>query len=99
MKVDANLLVDLADVASKVREVEAAGYSGVWTAEMAHDPFLPLMLAAQSTTAIDIGTSIAVAFARSPMTVANTAWDPPTPTPRQKMPSRPPRRRTPTTSS
>ncbi|MDG2111820.1 MAG: LLM class F420-dependent oxidoreductase [Actinomycetota bacterium] len=75
MKVDANLLLDLTDVASRVNEVEAAGYSGVWTAEMAHDPFLPLLLAAQNTTTMDIGTSIAVAFARSPMTVANTAWD------------------------
>ncbi|MFT7601772.1 MAG: putative F420-dependent oxidoreductase, partial [Acidimicrobiales bacterium] len=75
MKVDANLLGDLADVVGKVREVEAAGYSGAWTAEMAHDPFLPLLLAAQNTSELDIGTSIAVAFARSPMTVANTAWD------------------------
>ena len=75
MKVDANLLGDLADVVGKVQEVEAAGYSGAWTAEMAHDPFLPLLLAAQNTSELDIGTSIAVAFARSPMTVANTAWD------------------------
>jgi probable F420-dependent oxidoreductase len=75
MKIDANLLIDLADVASKAKEAEAAGYSGVWTAEMAHDPFLPLLLAAQNTSELQIGTSIAVAFARSPMTVANTAWD------------------------
>ena len=75
MKVDANLLLGLADVADKVGEVEAAGYSGVWTAEMAHDPFLPLLLAAQNSSEIDVGTSIAVAFARNPMTVATTAWD------------------------
>jgi probable F420-dependent oxidoreductase len=75
MKVDANLLIDLADVESTAKEAEADGYSGLWTAEMAHDPFLPLLLAAQNTTGLDIGTSIAVAFARNPMTVANTAWD------------------------
>ncbi|MFT7649838.1 MAG: alkanesulfonate monooxygenase SsuD [Candidatus Poriferisodalaceae bacterium] len=75
MKVDANLLIDLADVASAVSEAEADGYSGVWTAEMAHDPFLPMLIAAQNSTDLDIGTSIAVAFARSLMTVANTAWD------------------------
>lgn len=75
MKVDANLLIDLADVESKAREVEAAGYSGAWTAEMAHDPFLPLLLAARNTSDLEIGTSIAVAFARNPMTVANSAWD------------------------
>lgn len=75
MKVDAHLLIGLEDVASKARELEAAGYSGVWTAEMAHDPFLPLLLAAQNTSELDVGTSIAVALARNPMTVANTAWD------------------------
>ena len=75
MKVDSNLLLDLADVASKVKEIEAAGYAGVWTAEMAHDPFLPLLLAAQNSTDLEIGTSIAVAFARNPMTIATTAWD------------------------
>jgi probable F420-dependent oxidoreductase len=47
----------------------------VWTAETAHDPFLPLVLAAEHTTELQLGTSIAVAFARNPMTLANTAWD------------------------
>ncbi len=75
MKVDANMLIGLADVEDEAAQAEAAGYSGVWTAEMAHDPFLPLLLAARSTENVDIGTSIAVAFARNPMTVANTAWD------------------------
>ena len=75
MKVDANLLIGLDDVPSEVADIEAAGYSGVWTVEMAHDPFLPLMLAAQSSSELDIGTSIAVALARNPMTVANTGWD------------------------
>ena len=75
MKVDGNIGIDLATVADNAQEVEAAGYSGAWTAETAHDPFLPLLLAAEHTSELEIGTSIAVAFARSPMTMANTAWD------------------------
>lgn len=75
MKVDGNIGLDLRNVPQNAKEVEAAGYSGAWTAETAHDPFLPLLLAAEHTEQIELGTSIAVAFARSPMTLANTAWD------------------------
>ncbi|CAN5452023.1 LLM class F420-dependent oxidoreductase [soil metagenome] len=75
MKIDGGLGTDLRHAAASAKEAEAAGYSGVWTAETAHDPFLPLLLAAEHTTDIELGTSIAVAFARSPMTLANTAWD------------------------
>jgi probable F420-dependent oxidoreductase len=57
------------------QEQEAAGYDGFWTAETAHDPFLPLLLAAEHTEQIELGTSIAVAFARNPMLLANTSWD------------------------
>ena len=75
MKIDGNIGMDLRNVAQNARDVEAAGYSGAWTAETSHDPFLPLLLAAEHTTNLEIGTSIAVAFARNPMTLANTAWD------------------------
>ncbi len=54
---------------------ERAGYAGVFTGEVNSDPFLPLALAAGATERIDIGTSIAVAFSRSPMSVAYTAQD------------------------
>jgi probable F420-dependent oxidoreductase len=56
-------------------EVEALGYDGAWSAETGHDPFLPLAIAAQTTTRLELGTSIAVAFARNPMTLAMTAND------------------------
>jgi probable F420-dependent oxidoreductase len=62
-------------VPQSAKEVEAAGYSGAWTAETAHDPFLPLVLAAEHTERIELGTSIAVAFARNPMLLANLGWD------------------------
>jgi alkanesulfonate monooxygenase SsuD/methylene tetrahydromethanopterin reductase-like flavin-dependent oxidoreductase (luciferase family) len=49
MKVDGNIGTDLRSVAKNAQEVEAAGYSGAWTAETSHDPFLPLLLAAEHT--------------------------------------------------
>lgn len=52
-----------------------AGYDGFFSAETQHDPFLPLAFASQAAPELEIGTSIAVAFARSPMVTAMTAWD------------------------
>ena len=75
MKVDGGIPNTLGKVAAAAKEVEAEGYSGAWTAETRHDPFMPLVLAAEHTTDLELGTSIAVAFARNPMTLANTAWD------------------------
>jgi probable F420-dependent oxidoreductase len=54
---------------------EARGYDGLWSAETSHDPFFPLLLAAQETERVELATGIAVAFARNPMTLAQTAWD------------------------
>ena len=75
MKVDGGISPNLHETVSSVKEAEAAGYTGAWTAETSHDPFLPLLLAAEHSSSLELGTSIAVAFARSPMTLANTAWD------------------------
>lgn len=75
MKIDGGISFVLDSAARTAREAEEAGYTGAFTAETSHDPFLPLALAAEHTENLEIGTSIAVAFARSPMTVANTAWD------------------------
>ena len=75
MKVDGGIGFDLTKAADAAREAEAAGYSGIWSAETSHDPFFPLLLAAQSTTEIELGTGIAVAFARNPMLLANIAYD------------------------
>jgi probable F420-dependent oxidoreductase len=66
---------DLGTVPRVVGMAEAAGYDGYWTAETQHDPFLPHVLAAEHSERIELGTGIAVAFARNPMTIAHTAWD------------------------
>lgn len=65
----------LGDVAALARAAEAAGFAGLWTAETAHDPFLPLVLAAEHTERVTLGTAIAVAFPRSPLVLAQIAWD------------------------
>jgi probable F420-dependent oxidoreductase len=57
------------------REAEAIGFDGIWTSETQHDPFLPLALIAEHSEEISLGTAVAIAFARSPATVAYTAWD------------------------
>ena len=75
LKVDGAVSGQLADIAKAASTLERRGYDCCWTAEINHDPFLPLVLAAEHTTRIELGTSIAVAFARNPMTVANVGWD------------------------
>lgn len=65
----------LSQVPDLARRAEALGASGLFTSETQHDPFLPLTLAAEHTSTIQLGTAVAIAFARSPMTVAYTAWD------------------------
>ena len=62
-------------VPDQARQAEAIGYGCLWTSETQHDPFLPLALAAGATSSLQLGTSIAVAFPRSPMLTAYTAWD------------------------
>jgi len=75
MKVDGGIGFDLARAAETAREAEAAGSDGIWSAETSHDPFFPLLLAAEHTEHIELGTGIAVAFPRSPMHLAHLGWD------------------------
>jgi probable F420-dependent oxidoreductase len=75
MKVDGGIGGDLAKAGKAAKRVEEQGYDGAWSAETQHDPFLPLLLAAEHTSRLELGTGIAVAFARNPMTVAQVAWD------------------------
>ncbi len=76
MEFDVTIMPErLGDVPALAREIEALGFAGLWTTETRHDPFLPLTLAASATRRIALGTAIAVAFPRSPMVTAYTAWD------------------------
>jgi probable F420-dependent oxidoreductase len=75
MKVDGGIGGNLATAGQQAKDLEAAGYSGAWTAETSHDPFFPCLLGAEHTETLEWGTSIAVAYARTPMLLANIGWD------------------------
>lgn len=62
-----------AEIASAARGLEEQGFAGLFTAETNVEPFMTLALAAGATTKVELGTSIAIAFARSPMTTAQVA--------------------------
>lgn len=64
-----------ADVGAQVRNLEQAGFSAITTQENRFNPFLPLSVAAVASSSIELRTSVAIAFARSPMASANLAWD------------------------
>lgn len=64
-----------AAIAHRAREIEALGFDGVWTFEAANDAFFPLAFAAEHTSQLELGTNIAVAFARTPFAMAQAAWD------------------------
>ena len=66
---------DLREIPAYARRAEELGVGALWSAETKHDPFLPLAVAAANTTRVQLGTAIAVAFPRSPMIMAHTAWD------------------------
>ena len=73
--VDGAIGFDPSGVVEPAMVAEAVGYDGLWSAETSHDPFLPLVLAAEHTERLRLGTGIAVAFARNPMTLAMMAND------------------------
>jgi len=76
MKFDAILDADTPQQMHAIASAaEGIGFDCLWVPETRHDPFLQLALAADYTSNIDLGTAIAVAFARSPMHMANVAWD------------------------
>ena len=75
LKLDGGIPNQLARVPDAAGALERNGYEGGWTAETSHDPFLPLLLAAEHTSRLELGTNVAVAFARNPMIVANVGWD------------------------
>lgn len=76
MKIDISLLSpDLTGLSTLIRRAEILDFDGLWSSEAAQDPFLPLTLAAEHSQRLSLGTAIALAFARSPTSLAYTAWD------------------------
>jgi probable F420-dependent oxidoreductase len=75
MKIDGGIWGGLDKAGQAAAQQEARGYDGIWVPETSHDPFLPLILAAEHTERLDLATGIVVAFARNPMTLAQVSWD------------------------
>lgn len=76
MKFDVTLLShDLHEMRHVAQTAESLGFAGLWTAETSNDPFLPLLLGAEHSQMLQLGTAIAVAFPRSPAILAHMAWD------------------------
>jgi probable F420-dependent oxidoreductase len=78
MKLDASFGAEggyLRRAGDTARAAESLGFAGLWTSETRQDAFLPLAIAADATEIIELGTSVAIAFSRSPMEVAQTTWD------------------------
>ena len=65
----------LTNVNKVTPQLENMGYNGLLMTELKHDPFLPLAVAATSTETVTLATGIAISFLRSPMSIANIAWD------------------------
>lgn len=78
MKFDAGMSVEanqLASIAAMARAAEQLGLAGLWTNETRHDSLLPLVLAAEHSDHLELGTAVTIAFPRSPMVLAQSAWD------------------------
>ena len=76
MKIDTSIMgVDISKISDLAQAAEEVGFDGLWSTEVKGDPFIPLALAAQNTTKIELGTAIALAFVRSPMNLAYSSWD------------------------
>ena len=76
VKIDGGLPgVGIAEIARVAKELEDVGYDGALTAETNHDPFFPVLIGAEHTERLELGTGIAVAFARNPMTLAGVSHD------------------------
>jgi probable F420-dependent oxidoreductase len=70
--IDTGIGSDLERLPSRVRAAEQAGLDCLWASETVNDPFLSLALAAEHSRTVSIGTAIAVAFSRNPMSLAYT---------------------------
>ena len=76
MKIDAQIPPSsLTRIPEIAQGAERVGFDAIWSSETQHDPFLPLALVSEHTERLRFGTSVAIGFARSPATLAYTAWD------------------------
>ena len=75
MLIDRGLNFGVGTIAEKAQQIESDGFDGAWATEIGHDPLVILTAATSSTLRLELGTSIVVAFGRSPMITATMAND------------------------
>ena len=75
MLIDAALEARIDRTAEQSLALEAHGYDGIWVSETQHDPFLHLLQVAEATSRVTVGTAIAIALGRTPLTVAHAGHD------------------------
>ena len=66
---------NLKGIAEEAKWAESMGYDGLCTEDAAHDPMLPLLMAASTTSRVTLETRVTIAFPRSPMVLAYSARD------------------------
>jgi probable F420-dependent oxidoreductase len=75
VKIDSWVTKELERLGPDTERVEAAGFDGVWVGESEHDPFLQVLKIGEASDRLTVGTSVAIAFARTPMTLAYLGHD------------------------
>lgn len=76
MKIDATIGdVSLDRVGQLSAAAERVGFDGLWLPEIQNNPYSTLALALEATSTIEVGSAIALAFPRSPMITAYSAWN------------------------
>jgi probable F420-dependent oxidoreductase len=75
MKIDTSLRGSFDAIGTEAAKLEAEGYDGLWVSETQHEPFMQCLQACQTTENAAVGTAIAIAFARTPMTLASAGYD------------------------
>src|SRR5947208_12845735 len=75
MMVDTLLTKDFAELVPDALARAGDGYDALWVAEAQHEPFLQCLEVARAAPDSHVGTAIAIAFARSPMTLATAGYD------------------------
>jgi len=75
LQIDSTVPALSGETRAVAERAEHLGADRVWSQESDNDPFLPLGMVAEHTTSLTFGTRIALAFTRSPMTLAYRAWD------------------------
>ncbi|MBV8393997.1 MAG: LLM class flavin-dependent oxidoreductase, partial [Alphaproteobacteria bacterium] len=66
--------LDLRTIGRDAKLLEELGYDRLVVEETKDDPFVLMALAAEATRSLGLGTSVAIAFPRSPTVTAMSAW-------------------------